>query len=42
LVVPALYVLWFRVRENEPAIVVAPHDDEAEYAPELRLRHAAE
>jgi multidrug efflux pump len=29
LVVPALYALWFRVRENEPAAVSSVPDDDA-------------
>jgi Cu/Ag efflux pump CusA len=39
LVVPALYAMWFRVREDEPAMV----DDADEFAqPLLPLRIAAE
>jgi Cu/Ag efflux pump CusA len=35
LVVPALYALWFRVREDEPATV----DDEADEVFDPRLAH---
>lgn len=40
LVVPALYALWFRVRENEPAM--APAHDETMAYPHGPLRIAAE
>jgi hypothetical protein len=40
LVVPALYALWFRVRENEPESVPA-HDETMAY-PHGPLRIAAE
>ena len=37
LVVPALYALWFRVRENEPAVVSSLPDDDAAAALEPQM-----
>ena len=43
LVVPALYALWFRVRENEPQPVTAPDQAMEPLDPQLaHLRIAAE